>query len=88
MTGRPLGRRYTSRADIVEYVRDPDGVFGRPELTVGLDLDAALPAEARDSGYRRDDARLWTVPGDESAVWLVDGELVERWPAGTPPLCR
>jgi hypothetical protein len=86
IVGRPLGARYTSPADTVEFVRDPAGVFG-PEFAAGFDADASLPAGAVDSGYRRGDVALWHVPGDQTAIWLVSPDDVERWPAGTPPLC-
>jgi hypothetical protein len=52
ITGQPLGTPYTTPADTTEFVRDPDGVFGRPDLSTGFDLDAALPDDAVDSGYR------------------------------------
>ena len=87
ITGKPLGERYTTVADKVEYVRDPDSAFGRPELTEGLDLDAPVPAEATDTGFRRGDVELWTVAGDDSAVWLVEPGGAERWPAGDTPGC-
>ena len=87
ITGRPVGARYSSVEDNVEYVRDPEGTFGRPELTNGLDLDADLPDNATDTGFRRGAAELWTVNGDDSAVWIVERGRAERWPAGTTPGC-
>lgn len=87
IAGRPLGNRYTTSADAVEFARDPDGVFGRPELTAGFDPDAELPDDAVDSGYRRHQLQLWHIPGDQSAIWIVSPDGVERWPAGTTPGC-
>jgi hypothetical protein len=87
ITGQPLGAPYTTPADTTEFVRDPEGVFGRPDIAAGFDPDAVLPDDAVDSGYRRDDLALWHVPGDASAVWLVSRDGVERWPAGHTPLC-
>jgi hypothetical protein len=52
----------------------------------GSELDATLPREAVD-GYRRDDLALWHIPGDQTAIWLVSADGVERWPAGETPLC-
>lgn len=62
-----------------QYLRDPDGVLRR-ETTSAFDPDAALPADAEDTGYRRDEARLWR-DRDGSAVYVVRGDTVERWPA-------
>lgn len=87
ITGRPFGARYTTSTDDVEYVRDPEGVFGDPQLRAGFDPDATLPATAVDSGFRRDGVALWHDPADASAVWLVGPDHTERWPAGEPPLC-
>lgn len=87
ITGRPLGERYTSAADALEFVRDPAGAFGHPALSEGFEADATVPETAIDSGFRRDDLELWHVPNDASSVWLVGLRRVERWPAGTPPVC-
>jgi hypothetical protein len=86
-TGQPLGTPYTTPAETTEFVRDPEGVFGQPDLSVGFEPDTALPDDAVDSGYRRDDLALWHRPGDPSAIWLVSRDGVERWPAGDSPDC-
>lgn len=88
IVGTPLGEPYTSANDSVTYVRDPDAVFGDPDLAAGYEADANVPAEAVDSGFRREGLSLWHVPGDQSAVWVVEGDTAERWPRGEPPLCR
>jgi hypothetical protein len=87
IVGQPLGARYTTPADTTEFVRDPDGVFGRPDLTAGFDPGATLPGDAMDSGYRRGNLAIWHIPGDQTAIWLVSPGGVERWPAGDAPLC-
>jgi hypothetical protein len=87
ITGSPLGEPYTTSTDDVTYVRDPEGVYGVAELTAGFDPDAMLPDNAVDSGYRQRDTELWTVPGDESAIYVVSGDTIERWPAGEDPPC-
>lgn len=88
ITGDPLGTPYTSAADSVEYVRDPDGVFEDPALVAGFRADAELPPGAEPSGYVVDGQRLWTVPDDPSAVWLITADhTVERWPRGQSPGC-
>jgi hypothetical protein len=87
IVGDPLGTRYTTSADDVEFVRDPTGVLGQPEFSAGADPDASLPDDAIDSGYRRGEVWLWHRPGDPSAIWLVSPDGVERWPAGRPPAC-
>ena len=62
-------------------------MFGQPELAAGYDANATVPNEGVDSGFRRGEVALWHVPGDQSAVWLVEGDTAERWPRGDPPLC-
>jgi hypothetical protein len=87
ITGQSLGEPYTTAADSVSYVRDPEGVFGNAGLTAGFDADATLPDDAVDSGYRAGDAELWTVPDDPSGIYIVAGDTVERWPRGEDPPC-
>jgi hypothetical protein len=49
-----------------------------------FDGSAALPANARDTGYHRNGWHLWVVDrAIEWAVWLVHDDRVERWPAAT-----
>src|SRR3954468_20783754 len=43
IAGRPLGTRYGTAADTIEYVRDPDQAFGRAQLAQGFEPDARLP---------------------------------------------
>ncbi len=87
IAGQPLGARYTAPEDTTHFVRDPDGVYGRPELTAGFEPDATVPEGAIDSGYRKGGAELWHIPGDQAAIWLVSPNGVERWPAGETPNC-
>ncbi|MBE1605294.1 hypothetical protein [Actinopolymorpha pittospori] len=77
--GWPLGTVASSITQARLYVRDPEGVFPR-ELRKGLRQDAALPADARDTGYRSDDLQLWLAPSDPDAVYLRVDRDVERWP--------
>ena len=85
ITGAPLGSRYTSGSDDVEYIRDPDNVLG---FAAGFEPDATLPTNSVDSGYRSGDLALWIVPGDDSAIYVVDAAGAERWPSGEAPQCR
>jgi hypothetical protein len=85
ITGTPLGSRFTSADDDVEYLRDPDGVLGDNER---FEENGTLPAEAVDTGYRSAAGEaLWIIPGDRSSIYVVDGDSVERWPQGTSALC-
>jgi hypothetical protein len=88
ITGPTLGEPYTTAVDSVSYVRDPEGVFGKPELTAGFDPSATLPSGAVDSGYREGDTELWTDPADPSGIYLVTGATTERWPRGEDPPCE
>ena len=84
ITGDPLGARYTTSGDDLEYLRDPNGVLGANEP---FDPAATLPDAAVDTGYRSGTEELWIVPGDSSAIFLVDGDQIERWPLGESVLC-
>jgi hypothetical protein len=84
--GNPVGERFTSEADTVQFVRDPVNAY-RAGLDQGFEARTTLPATARFSGYRSASEELWLVPGDTQFIWIVSGQKVERWPAGAPPLC-
>jgi hypothetical protein len=86
-TGMPIGARFTTDADAIEYVRDPDGVFDDRSLTVGLQLDAALPDDAIDTGFRQAHTELWAVPDNPAFIYLKNRDQIERWPAGKTPRC-
>jgi hypothetical protein len=85
VTGIPVGERYTDASDDAEFIRDPDNVFGDPEIAAAFDPNAELPADAEDTGFRNEGSELWIVPGDDSAIYLVTGESVERWPHDPEP---
>jgi hypothetical protein len=75
------------RAQFIEYpargelfLRDPEGVTRSWAGDLdGLDLDAVLPTNAEDTGYRDEARQLWAAP-DLAFVYVVEGEQVERWP--------
>jgi hypothetical protein len=69
------------------YVRDIDGEFSGLLHTTFSD-EATVPADASDSGLRRDGRQLWIAPGEKAAylVSLDDPEDVERWPAAKQPI--
>jgi hypothetical protein len=79
--GRPLGERM-DRLVFREYVRDPAGeFFGNGWLTEPYDGAARLPADAADTGWTNGNIDLWLSPGEqERAIYLVRGDVVERWP--------
>ncbi|MBT2416813.1 hypothetical protein J7F01_09865 [Streptomyces sp. ISL-22] len=61
------------------YARDPDGVLEPGMLTAAYDGDVAMPADARDTGYRLGDRRLW-LTGDTSTAYVRTPDGVEAWP--------
>jgi hypothetical protein len=73
----PLDRR--------EYLRDPKGeAAANGWLTGPYDGDAALPPDAVDTGWTNGNVDLWESPSDvDDAVYLVRGDVVERWPRAT-----
>ncbi|MFF1439131.1 hypothetical protein [Streptomyces sp. NPDC058295] len=62
-----------------QYVRDPDGVIDEDLLTSPYDGDAAMPADAHDTGYRYGDWRLW-LTDDASTAYVRTSDGVEAWP--------
>jgi hypothetical protein len=70
------------------YVRDSRGGDLSKFLRTTFAHEATLPADATDTGLRRDGRQLWIGPDKEAAylVSLEDAQDVERWPAATQPL--
>lgn len=87
ITGESLGTIYRDTTDSIEYVRDPNGLYGVPELAAGFAVLDDLPADAIDSGYRSGDRELWLSAADPGAIYILDRGVVERWPAGVVPPC-
>lgn len=73
----PPGTPDTLRATSL-YVRDPRGVF-RDRWTMPFLRSTSLPPDARYTGFRRDGKALW-LAADERAMYVKDGDRVERWP--------
>lgn len=84
--GDPLGTPITRTDADVQYVRDPANVYDSG-LDAMFDAQAELPANAVYTGYSTDTEQLWTVPGDDSFIYLVLSDRTERWPKADPPLC-
>lgn len=85
ITGIPIGARYTDESSSATYVRDPGNVFGDPATASGFDPHAKLPEGAVDTGFRQQGTQLWVGPTDRSAIYLVAGASVERWPLDPDP---
>lgn len=69
-----------------QYARDPARVLPPTYFEEPLDLEAALPPTARDTGYRLGEAELWLADDVASAVYVVRKGRVERWPRARPVL--
>jgi hypothetical protein len=66
-----------------QYLRDPSGVLAEFSAPGGFGR-AALPADARDTGYRHGAYRLWVSRSDaDRFVYVVGPGGVERWPRAT-----
>jgi hypothetical protein len=84
-TGIPIGARYNDETSSATYVRDPGNVFGDPATASAFDPHAKLPEGAIDTGLRQQGTQLWVDPTDRSAIYLVAGTSVERWPLDPDP---
>jgi hypothetical protein len=89
VTGHPIGARYSSPRDAHVYVRDPENAFGDEHTAGLLDLEAALPPDAADTGLRLGPVQLWAVPDDPERIYVATpGGPVESWPLDREPaLC-
>jgi hypothetical protein len=83
--GWPIGTRARTAASARQFVRDPHGIVPTTDLARRLDLNAALPDDAIDTGYRYGRIALYLSPQDQDMVaYLVAGDDVERWPRSDP----
>jgi len=85
--GWPSGSPWNAR-DGRQYIRDPDRVVltqpGSAAFHANLKLHATLPNDARDLGYRYNALKLYLSPSDESDIYVVGPDAVERWPRSDP----
>lgn len=83
--GWPLGTVSRTIADARQYVRDPRGAV-RTSLRDRFVLRAALPADARPTGYRHGSIELYLSPTDQDeGIYVVGPGGTERWPRDDPP---
>ena len=85
IAGIPIGARYTDETTSATYVRDPGNVFGDAATATAFDAHAKLPEGAIDTGLRQEGTQLWVDPTDRSAIYLLAGTSVERWPLDPDP---
>lgn len=86
VTGLTYGEQYTTYETTIEYVADPNGVFGDPSLQDAYRADATVPDDAIDTGARLGPTELWLDPNQQFA-YVVEPDSVHRMPKGRPPLC-
>jgi hypothetical protein len=79
--GWPPGKssHFTIGPTARQYIRDPDKAFPAHVLAARFSDRAALPEDARNTGFRSGEWRLW-IAADGRAVFLVGDRRVERWP--------
>lgn len=85
--GSPLGSVLESGADVHRYVRDPEGVYTilSDRIRTTYAHDTQLPPNAKYSGYKKGGVELWIDDTElDSAIYMVEGSIVERWPKADP----
>jgi hypothetical protein len=83
--GTPLGTS-SERGSPRIYVRgDTTGLGGR---ATGFRRDGALPTSATDTGFRQGPNELWSIPTDDSFVFIryPEESRVEAWPHDPAPI--
>lgn len=69
-----------------QYVRDPAGVLPDGPLLETYAENVELPEDAVDSGYRSPDGfELWFTD-DDTALYVVTPDGIERWPRAREPI--
>lgn len=82
--GWPPGTVAPTSASARMYVRDPQGVYGA-EFRDRLVRSAALPPDAKPTGYRLGPIELYLSPSDQDdALYVVAPSGAERWPRVEP----
>jgi hypothetical protein len=72
----------TDDLNIIQFVRDPDGLFkGEYGWLSDFEIGAELPADAVDTGLTNGNVRLFHSPSQyDTAVYAQVGRAIERWP--------
>jgi hypothetical protein len=81
----PPGRVVVSdqAPNVRQYLRDPNRVLAELSAPGGFGR-AALPTDARDTGYRHGPYQLWVSSSDaDRFVYVAGPGGVERWPRAT-----
>jgi len=82
--GWPPGTRAETSASSRMYIRDPHGAYD-PKYRDLLVRNAALPADARSTGYRLGPIELYLSPTDQDeGIYVVAPSGAERWPRVDP----
>jgi hypothetical protein len=83
--GWPLGTSAQHATQARQYIRDSSTVVPQSNLRSKLELDARLPTDARNTGYRDGSVQLYLAASDEdAAIYVVADGRVERWPRSDP----
>jgi hypothetical protein len=70
-----------------QYVRDPHHAYSQVPFRGEFAQDAALPSDARATGYHHGRYALWVSPTDaDRHVYIQGPDGVERWPRPIEPI--
>jgi hypothetical protein len=69
-----------------QYLRNPDPELAIPRwLRSTYSDNATVPADAIDTGFRRNGRAVWLSAG-ESSAYVISDERIERWPGAAEPI--
>jgi hypothetical protein len=78
--GWPIGEHGESIDNRRYYVRDPKSVLPKDIVRQRYSILPGLPKNVQDSGLRSGDISLFSTPGRDDFIYIVQGDVVERWP--------
>lgn len=68
------------RVNEERFANDPnDALFNHGAVESAFERNTTLPSDAVDTALRDGDRHLW-IAADASAVFVADGDTVDKWP--------
>jgi hypothetical protein len=77
---RPVPGGFGSDPRTRVYVWQTDEAYPTDSLATAPKVVEEMPSDAADTGFHRNDWQLWISEAEfDEAVYLTDGDTIERW---------